>query len=311
MIETHSITKVFIGKKWKVEALRDVDFRAEKGKVTALVGPNGAGKTTLLKIISTLILPTSGTAFVDGYDVVSQPKEVRKRLGLVTVSDRLLYYRLSGVENLVFYGALYGMSIKQAKERAYELLDLVELKQWADESTMHYSTGMLRRLAIARALMHDPDVILLDEPTIGVDVASARKVRQLVRKISSERTIVLTSHIMHEIEELSDSIYVLKNGKVVASGSPEEIINMAGKIFEARLSLNSVTPSVERFIVKYENGSAIIRGPKNIVEQLASDYYEIQPSLEDAYIALIGESEQDFRPYQFRRGGAWARERPV
>ena len=311
MIETKSITKVFSGKKWKVEALHEVDFRAESGKVTALVGPNGAGKTTLLKIISTLILPTSGTAYVDGYDVVSQPNEVRKHLGLVTVSDRLLYYRLSGVENLLFYGALYDMGIKEAKRRAYELLDLVGLKEWADEPTMHYSTGMLRRLAIARSLMHDPDVILLDEPTIGVDVASARKVRQLVRKLSSERTIVLTSHFMHEIEELADVIYVLKSGRIVARGSPGEIINLAGRIVEARIDSGSVKPAVERFIVRYENGSAIIRGPKNIVEQFASEYYEIQPSLEDAYIALVGESEQDFRPYQFRRGGAWARERPV
>lgn len=311
MIETNSLTKVFVGKKWKVEALKGVDFKAERGKVTALVGPNGAGKTTLLKIISTLILPTSGSAYVDGYDVVSQPNEVRKHLGLVTVSDRLLYYRLSGVENLLFYGALYDMNIREAKKRAYELLDLVGLKEWADEPTMHYSTGMLRRLAIARSLMHDPDTILLDEPTLGVDVASARKVRQLVRKLSSERTIVLTSHFMHEIEELADFIFVLKSGKIVAKGSPEDIIKMAGMIVEAKLDSNSVTALVERFITKYENGYAVIRGPKSIVEQFSSDFYEIQPSLEDAYIALVGENEQDFRPYQFRRGGAWARERPV
>ncbi len=309
MIETHSITKVFTGKKWKVEALKDIDFKAERGKLTALVGPNGAGKTTLLKIISTLILPTSGSAYVDGYDVVSQPNDVRKHLGLVTVSDRLLYYRLSGMENLLFYGSLYDMSIKEAKNRAYGLLDLVGLKEWADEPTMHYSTGMLRRLAIARALMHDPDVILLDEPTLGVDVASARKVRQLVRKLSMDRTIVLTSHFMHEIEELADVIYILKNGKIIARGSPEDIINMAGKIVEAKLS--AIIPSLERFITRYENGYAVIRGPKPLVEQFTPDYYEITPSLEDAYIALAGENEQDFRPYQFKRGGAWARERPV
>ena len=311
MIETRSLTKVFVGKKWRVEALKDVDFKAESGKVTALVGPNGAGKTTLLKIISTLILPTSGNAYVDGYDVVSQPNEVRKHLGLVTVSDRLLYYRLSGVENLIFYGALYDIGVNEARKRAHELLELVGLKEWADEPTMHYSTGMLRRLAIARALMHDPDVILLDEPTLGVDVASARKVRQLVRKLSSGRTIVLTSHFMHEIEELADVIYVLKNGRIVAKGSPEEIIGMAGKIVEAKLDSSSVAPQVERFISRYENGYAVIRGPKSIVEQFSSDFYEIQPSLEDAYIAIVGENEQDFRPYQFRRGGAWVHERPV
>ena len=311
MIETRSLTKVFYGKKWRVEALKGVNFRAERGKITALVGPNGAGKTTLLKIISTLIIPTSGEAYVEGYDVVRQAKQVRRLIGLVTVSDRIVYYRLSGIENLVFYAALYDLSVSEAKRRARELLDYVGLSEWAEEPTMHYSTGMLRRLAIARALIHDPSVILLDEPTIGIDVSSARIVRQLVKRLSFEKTVVLTSHMMHEIEEIADYIYVIKYGTIIKSGTPQEIISSVGKVVEGRVPEEKVSREVQRFIVRYENGHAVVRGPKEIVERLTSDYVEVKPNLEDAYVMLVGETGTDYRPYMMRRGGAWARERPV
>ncbi|MGC9209322.1 MAG: ABC transporter ATP-binding protein [Nitrososphaeria archaeon] len=311
MIETVSLWKVFRGRKYYVEALRDVTFRAERGKVTALVGPNGAGKTTLLRIVSTLVLPTSGRALVDGLDVVEQAKEVRRRIGLVTVSDRLLYYRLSGLENLIFYGALYDMSVSDARRRALELLELVGLGEWAEEPTMHYSSGMLRRLAIARALMHDPDVLLQDEPTIGIDVPSARKVRQLVRRLSEGRTVVLTSHLMGEIEELADYIYVLKEGRIIAKGTTSEITGLVGELAEARLEAGSVPHELERYIVRYENGYAVLRAPRSVIEEAWAEAVPVRPTLEDAYVILVGETGSDYRPHQFRRGGAWARERPV
>ncbi|BBE42241.1 ABC transporter ATP-binding protein [Conexivisphaera calida] len=305
------LRKVFTGRRWTVEALRGVDFTARRGSVTALVGPNGAGKTTLLKILSTLILPTSGEAYVDGMDVVSRAAEVRRRIGLVTVSDRLLYYRLSGLENLTFYGILYGMSVSEARSRARDLLEVVGLGKWGDEPTMHYSTGMTRRLAIARSLMHDPDVILLDEPTLGIDAVSSRRVRALVRSLSDGRTVVLTSHLMKEVEELSDSIYVMRAGQVIARGSPGEIISMAGRVVEAVLRREEVTPELSRFVVRDDRGTVLLRAPADVVPGDAIEVREVEPTLEDAYVLLAGEGGADVRPYQFRRGGAHLHGGPV
>jgi len=310
MIETVKLTKVFNPRGWRVEALKGINFKAERNKITALVGPNGAGKTTLIKIISTLILPTTGTAYVDGLDVVSRANEVRQRIGLVTVSDRLLYYRLTGLDNLVFYGALYNMGIREAKERARELLEIVGLGEWADQPVMHYSTGMLRRLAIARALIHDPDVVLLDEPTLGIDTTSSRRVRQLIRRLAANRTIVLTSHLMKEIEELADSIFLIKSGQIIMSGSPAEIRSRAGHFAEALVSTEIVNDEMEKYVIRYENGKAFIKGPEEKVSKLTDKYTLVDPTLEDAYIMFVGESGADFRPYQMRRGGAWAHERP-
>lgn len=310
MIETIELTKTFSSKGWSVEALRGVNLRADSGKITALVGPNGAGKTTIIKIISTLVLPTSGSAYVDGLDVVSQAKDVRKKIGLITVSDRLMYFRLTGLENLVFYGALYNMGLREAQSKAKELLSTVGLGEWGDQPIMHYSTGMLRRLAIARALMHNPDVVLLDEPTLGIDTASSRRVRQLIRRLATDRTIVLTSHLMKEIEELADKIYLIRAGKVIGSGTPAEIRSMAGQFAEASVQSDNVPPEMEKFVLKYENGKALIRGPEDKISLLTREYTAVEPTLEDAYILLAGEGTPDFRPYQVKRGGAWGREHP-
>ncbi|MEM0097464.1 MAG: ABC transporter ATP-binding protein [Conexivisphaerales archaeon] len=308
MIETVELTKTFNSRGWSVEALKGVNFKADRNSITALVGPNGAGKTTLIKIISTLMLPTSGNAYIDGLDVVSHAKEVRKKIGLVTVSDRLMYFRLTGLDNLVFYGALYNMGLSEARSRARELLETVGLGEWGDQPIMHYSTGMLRRLAIARALMHDPDIVLLDEPTLGIDTSSSRRVRQLVRRLATGRTIVLTSHLMNEIEELANNIYLIKSGIVISSGTPAEISSIAGQFAEALVPTDNITSEMEKFVLKYENGRALIRGPKDKISLLTRDYTEVDPTLEDAYILLVGESNADFRPYQIKRGGAWGRE---
>jgi len=306
VIETRSLVKVFRGRRWTVEALRGVDFTAPRGSITALVGPNGAGKTTLLKVISTLILPTSGEAYVDGMDVVSRAKDVRRVIGLVTVSDRLLYYRLSGVDNLTFYGILYGMPTSYARARARDLLELVGLGEWGEEPVMHYSTGMMRRLAIARALMHDPDVILLDEPTLGIDAASSRRIHRLLGELSSGRTIVLTSHLMKEVEELAGSIYVMRAGRIVARGTAEEIKAMAGRIVEAGIKPEAVDGELSKFVVRSESGLVIVRAPEDIIPESAVNARDVEPTLEDAYVILAGEGGADLRPYQFRRGGAHA-----
>lgn len=308
MIETRDITKFFAdGKRGVVSALCNINIRVRPGTPVALVGPNGAGKTTLIRVLSTLILPTSGEAYVNGYSVVDQPKEVKRSIGLVTVSDRLFYYRLTAVENLVFYATLYNLGLGEARKRAREALSVVGLSEWADTKTMHYSTGMLRRLALARAILHDPPVIMLDEPTLGVDVVSSRSVRRLVRRLGEERTVLFTSHYMKDVEEIAGYVYLIKGGKIVAEGSPQDLTRLVGRVVELEVYEDELPDSYRRFVVTSRNGHIVLRIPESAVDDLKAYTVEersVQPTLEDVYVSLVGESSMDVRPYQFRRGGA-------
>ncbi|MEM3857561.1 MAG: ABC transporter ATP-binding protein, partial [Thermoprotei archaeon] len=302
MIETKRITKVFEGK-IPVHALEDVDLEAGPGKATALVGPNGAGKTTLIKILSTLITPTSGEARVNGYDVVKNADKVRKSVGLVTVSERLFYFRLSALENLVFYATLYNMPLNEARARSKQLLEEVGLSEWGDTKVMHYSTGMMRRLALARALLHDPPVVMLDEPTLGIDVVSSRSVRRLVRETAKEKTVLFTSHYMKDVEEIAEKIYLINQGKVLGSGSPTELVSSAGKFVEAELVDQAVPKGLEKFIVSSNGSSVILRIPKKVAELLPASGVsttDVQATLEDVYVFTVGESTMDVRFHQFR-----------
>ncbi|TRM80827.1 ABC transporter ATP-binding protein, partial [Sulfolobus sp. F3] len=229
-IEVVNISKIFKIRRKVIKALDDVTFKIEKKSIGALVGPNGAGKTTLIKILSTLLIPTTGDAIVNGYSVTREEKKVRESIGLVTVSERLFYYRLTALENLIFFASLQNLSLSDAKKRANELLELVGLSEWANIPYMKFSTGMQRKLALARALITDPPILLLDEPTLGLDPLSARMFRDLVRRISREKTVLLTSHYMKDIEELAEKIILLKKGKVLVEGTRETLKNYLGKV---------------------------------------------------------------------------------
>jgi len=307
MIETRGITKFFgEGKRGVVSALSDVSIRVGPGTPVALVGPNGAGKTTLIRVLSTLILPSSGEAYVNGYSVVHQPREVRRSIGLVTVSDRLFYYRLTAIENLVFYATLYNLGLTEARRRAREALSVVGLSEWADTKTMHYSTGMLRRLALARAILHDPPVIMLDEPTLGIDVVSSRNLRRLVRQIGETRTVLFTSHYMKDVEEIAGYVYLIKSGRIVAQGSPRDLTGLVGRVVELEVNEDELPDSYRRFVVTSRNGHLVLRLPERVVDELGVhpiDERSVETTLEDVYVSLVGESAMDVRPYQFRRGG--------
>src|SRR5436309_8134855 len=206
-------TGVIRRKPLEVEAVRDVSFAIQQGELFGLLGPNGAGKTTTIKMLITLLLPTSGTARVLGLDVARDAREVRKRIGYVFGGDRGLYERLSGLDNLRYFAELYGVEPRVQKLRIQELLQLVGLAGREREKVEGYSRGMRQRLHIARGLLHDPEVVFLDEPSIGIDPVGARELRATVSALADAgKTIVLTTHYMYEADELCDRIAILRDG---------------------------------------------------------------------------------------------------
>jgi ABC-2 type transport system ATP-binding protein len=217
-------TGIFRRRALDVEAVRGIDFEVGDGELFGLLGPNGAGKTTTIKMLITLLLPTSGSARVLGYDVASEPQQVRERIGYVFGGERGLYERLSALDNLRYFAELYGVEPRRQRARIAELLELVGLTGRERERVEGFSRGMRQRLHIARGLLHDPPVLFLDEPTIGVDPVGARDLRATIASLSEEgKTILLTTHYMFEADALCDRIAVINKGRIVAEGSPADL----------------------------------------------------------------------------------------
>ena len=225
MIRASDLSKRF----GDVVAVDGIGFDAPDGRVTGLLGPNGAGKTTTLRMISTLVVPTGGSASVDGFDVGSAPVEVRRRLGVLS-DARGLYGRLTARENIRYYGELRGLApetIASQVERFSRVLDLGAL---LDRRTEGFSQGERMKVAIARSLVHDPQNILLDEPTNGLDVMTTRALRDLIRELrESGKCVVFSSHVMQEVTALCDEIVIVARGRVAAHGTPEAIRGASGK----------------------------------------------------------------------------------
>jgi len=227
-ISTNQLQKTFRTRQgfWKrttriTEAVQDVTFEVERGELFGLLGPNGAGKTTTVKILSTLLLPTSGTISILGLDILEHTKEVRKRIGFTFGGARGLYGRLTAVENLRYFAELYAMDPALTRKRIPELLELVNLQDRGDEKVETYSSGMQQRLHLARALLHDPELIFLDEPTIGIDPVGAREFRTTIRNLKEQgKTILLTTHYMAEADELCDRIAIINKGRIIAMDTP-------------------------------------------------------------------------------------------
>jgi ABC-2 type transport system ATP-binding protein len=208
----------------EVEAVRGVSFAIEEGELFGLLGPNGAGKTTTIKMLITLLLPTSGLARVLGLDVVKDAQEVRKRIGYVFGGERGVYERLSGYDNLRYFAELYAVPARLQKQRIEELLELVGLKGREHERAEGYSRGMKQRLHVARGLLHDPEVLFLDEPTIGLDPVGARELRSTIASLTAGgKTVLLTTHYMFEADALCNRIAVISKGKIVAEGTPADL----------------------------------------------------------------------------------------
>src|SRR5947207_11875681 len=217
-------TGIFRRRTVEIEAVRGVSFEIAEGELFGLLGPNGAGKTTTIKMLITLLIPTAGTASVLGYDVVKDAREVRRRIGYVFGGERGLYDRLSGLDNLRYFAELYGVPPREQKARIGELLELVGLAGREHERAEGYSRGMKQRLHVARGLLHDPEVIFLDGPTIGLAPVGAREVGAAIRSLTEAgKTVLLTTHYMFEADALCDRIAVISHGKIVAQGTPTDL----------------------------------------------------------------------------------------
>jgi ABC-2 type transport system ATP-binding protein len=222
----------------EIEAVRGIDFEVPEGQLFGLLGPNGAGKTTTIKMLITLLIPTAGTARVLGLDVVRHPVEVRRRIGYVFGGERGVYDRLSGYDNLRYFAELYGVPPREQKPRIEGLLELVGLKGREHERAEGYSRGMKQRLHVARGLLHDPDVVFLDEPTIGLDPVGARDVRATIASLTEAgKTVLLTTHYMFEADTLCDRIAVISRGEIVAEGTPDDLKRRvaAGQVVEVEV----------------------------------------------------------------------------
>lgn len=225
MIQTENLHKRFR----TVTALDGIGFTARDGQVTGLIGPNGAGKTTVLRIIYTVMRPDSGSARVDGLDTITNRREVQRRIGVLP-DTRGLYPRLTAREHVRYFGRLHGMNGKDLERRIGELIETLGLTEFADRPAKGFSKGQVRKVALARALIHEPRNLLLDEPTNGLDLASSRVVHGLIRNIRDQgRCVLFCSHLMHEVASICDHIVIISGGRVVAQGSIDELQSRTGE----------------------------------------------------------------------------------
>jgi ABC-2 type transport system ATP-binding protein len=304
-------TGTFRRRALEVEAVRGISFAVEEGELFGLLGPNGAGKTTTIKMLITLLIPTSGQARVLGLDVVRDAHEVRKRVGYVFGGDRGLYERLSALDNLRYFAELYGVPPRSQKRRIHDLLELVGLNGRERERVEGYSRGMRQRLHIARGLLHDPAVLFLDEPTIGLDPVGARELRSLVATLVSEerKTVLLTTHYMFEADQLCNRIAVIAKGEIVAEGTPSHLKSRVADLTVVEIETFGVThdaverirahPGVSNVAIEERDQAQVLHVSSPSGLELTSELLRAldgtgvgrvaarEPTLEDAYVALV------------------------
>jgi sodium transport system ATP-binding protein len=229
MIEVENLHKAFKTKTGTVRAVDGVSFRAGDGEITGLLGPNGAGKTTALRMLYTLMVPDQGRIRVDGIDVAKDPTAVRRRLGVLP-DARGIYKRLTCRENIAYFGRLHGMPEAEIARRTDALVSALDMGEIADRRTEGFSHGQRTKTAIARALVHDPKNVILDEPTNGLDVMTTRALREFLKRLRAEgRCVLFSSHVMQEVAALCDRIVIIAHGRVVANGTPEELRATTGE----------------------------------------------------------------------------------
>jgi ABC-2 type transport system ATP-binding protein len=295
----------------EIVAVEGVSFGVRGGELFGLLGPNGAGKTTMVKMLITLLIPTGGRARVLGRDVVAEAAAVRPRIGFVLGGERGLYWRLSGLDNLRYFASLYQVDPRVSRTRIPYLLELVGLRGREREKVEGYSRGMKQRLHIARALLHDPQVLFLDEPTIGLDPVGARELRQVVRALQGERkTILLTTHYMFEADALCERIAVINHGAIVALDTPAGLKGLVSDLAVVEAEVFGVSEelvsrlraepyvravSVEEMeqrqmlLIHTPLGSeAVPRLMRRLADVRVGKVVVREPTLEDAYVRLVG-----------------------
>ena len=305
-VVVQNLVKVF----GSIVAVDSISFSVEKGEIFGLLGPNGAGKTTTMKILCTLLRPTSGDAFVEGYSVRENPRKVREKLGVV-FQESTLDVELTVFENLDLHGRLYGMGRAERKSRIDELLELVNLEDYRDVQVKKLSGGMKRKLEVVRGIMHSPDILILDEPTLGLDAATRRTIWRYIEEISEEVTIILSTHYMEEAERLCDRVAVMRSGKIVALDSPQSLKEKIGEeiivlSFDASAEeLRAVAESLAGLATRVSlNGSTIevhVRSASATLPEVMDALRALKgvevkgveirkPTLEDVFITLSDDS---------------------
>jgi ABC-2 type transport system ATP-binding protein len=311
-------------------AVDNITFDMKKGEIFGLLGPNGAGKSTTIRMLATLTRPTKGTATIGGFDVVKQDNEVRKLIGIVS-EKMIMYNRLTAKENLWFFGTLFGMPKDELNKRIDELLELVQLTKWKKAQVGTFSTGMKQRMNIIRALLNMPQVLFLDEPTLGLDPQSTVEIREFVRKLNRDydTTILITTHMMGEADMLCDRIGIIDHGKIVALDTPTnlknniaganttiltlEIANLTPDLLETVRALECVEAVAQensRHIKVHAHGEGAfdsiidaVRGKKGNIVSMQN----IQPTLEDVFLHITGRQVRDTAdqkiPIEHRRFG--------
>ena len=294
----------------EVVAVEDVSFGIQEGELFGLLGPNGAGKTTTVKMLTTLLTPTSGSASVKGFDVVTRADEVRKRIGFIFGGERGLYWRLSGIDNLRYFASLYNVDYEITKKRIPYLLEMVGLNGRGDEKVQGYSRGMKQRLHVARTLLHDPGLLFLDEPTLGLDPVGAREFRQVILNLQSEKkTILLTTHYMFEADALCDRIAIINHGRIISIdtpgglkshvrdlnvvevetfGAPDSVIEKLRALpFADSLSVEDQGQK-QMLLIQTSRGAEAVPDVMSALDGLKVGRVIVrEPTLEDAYVRLV------------------------
>ncbi len=325
-LEVRDLTKKFRRgrglKKREILAVNNVSFSICEGEIFGLLGPNGAGKTTLVRCVATLLIPEAGKILIFGRDIFENSLWARASIGLLTSGERTLYWKLSAVDNLKFFAALYGLTPKERDKRIEYLLELLGLKDVANERVEKYSSGMKQKLSLARSLLHDPKILLLDEPTLGLDPAFSRFIRRFIKEElqrKEKKTILLTTHYMDEADELCDRIAFINCGRIVDVKTPEEYkremphkevleIRFIGAVEKSAIER---IPTVEKASVFSKDGVTTLKIIAPHTEEILSAALAVlgnenkilainnlQPTLEDVFIHLTGASlKDDLREY--------------
>ena len=311
-LELNNITKKF----GDFTAVNDLSLRVERGEIFGFLGPNGAGKSTTIRMLCTLAKPTSGSALNAGYDLIKDPSKVREKIGLVA-EKMIMYDDLTAAENLRFFGKLYKMPKQKREERIDQLFNLVDMQKWKDTQISKFSTGMKQRINVIRALLPEPEILFMDEPTLGLDPQTTFAIREIIRDINNNGvTVILTTHAMTEAEALSHRIAIIDDGKIAALDTPQnlkniisksdisifktKITNLTSKMVEKIRSLKVVTALAQQDDNNLKisaNGTGALNQIIDTIRIEGGDISSItnsnEPTLEDVFLTVTGKEIRD------------------